>query len=168
MTVTDNGEPGYADRMRIRAEVAANGVDALLRLEELCARRACRAWQARFPHDDEPMALLTQALRDRDPALTRALNALHTKLDDAMEPDAFTAVYAGFACLTTARHAVAGEIHDRRAATGEIEVPPTEWTPCYLASLAEAGGATWEPDTDTAARRAYWRWYLDTAATVTA
>ncbi|HEY1572578.1 MAG TPA: Imm5 family immunity protein [Pseudonocardiaceae bacterium] len=161
--MTANGEPAYAERMRIRADVRKHGVDALLRLEELCARRAYPVWQARFPDDDEPMALLNRALRDRDPALTRALNALHTKLDDALGPSAFTAVYAGFACLTTARHAVAGEIHDQPDAAGEIEVPPAEWTPCYLASLAEAGGATWEPDTDVAARRAYWQWYRDTA-----
>jgi immunity protein Imm5 of predicted polymorphic toxin system len=156
-------EPTYADRLRIRAEVAAAGTDALLHLEEICARRAHPVWHSRFPHDDEPMTLLEHALRDRDPALTPALNVLHTKLDDVLGTGAFTPAYAGFACLATARHAVAGEIHDQPAERGELDVPPTEWTPCYLASIAVAGGATWEPDTDAAARRAYWRWYTEQA-----
>ena len=157
------GEPAYPDRMRVRAEVAASGVEALLRLEELCARRGYPAWQAMFPDDDEPMALLERALRDPgDADLTRALNSLNTKLDNVLGigPEAFTATYAGFACMTTARHAVAGEIHDPPSERGEIEVPPAEWSPCFLASLVAAGGATWEDDMDTAARRAYWRWYL--------
>jgi hypothetical protein len=159
-----NGEPSYPDRMRIRGQVAASGgVEYLLRLEELCARRGYPAWQAMFPDDDEPMELLARARRKPDdPDLPSALNSLNTKLDDVLGtgPEAFTAVYAGFACLTAARHAVAGEVHDQPSARGEIEVPPLEWSPCFLASLVAAGGATWEDDTDTEARRSYWRWYL--------
>jgi hypothetical protein len=159
----DSGEPSYADRTRVRAGVAADGVAPLLRLEQLCARRAYPAWQALFPDDDEPMRLLERALAGpADADLPRALNALNTKLDDVLGdgPDAFTATYAGFACLTGARHAVDGEIHDQPSERGEIEVSPLEWAPCFLASLVAAGGATWEDDTDTEARRAYWRWYL--------
>jgi len=154
-----NGEPSYPDRMRVRAAVAAE----LPRLEELCARRGYRAWQAMFPNDNEPMELLERALRNpADPELPTALNFLHTKLDDVLGigPEAFTATYAGFACMITARHAVAGSITDPNSAGGEIEIPPDEWSPCFLTSLVEAGGATWEDGTDTAARRAYWRWYL--------
>lgn len=159
----DHGEPTYADRMKIRAEVmATGGVETLLRLEELCARRGYQAWQALYPDDDDPMELMTQALRDRDPNLARVLNALNTKLDDVLGtgPEAFTAVYAGFACMTTARHAIAGEIQDQPSEKGEIEVPPLEWSPCYLTSLVAAGGATWEPETDNEARKTYWQWYL--------
>jgi len=158
-----NGELSYVDRMRVRVEVASDSVTSLLRLEELCARRGYLAWQARFPDDDEPMALLQRALHSpSDPDLTRALNSLNTKLDNVLGigPEAFTATYAGFACMTAARHAVAGEIHDPVSERGEIEVPPQEWSPCFLASLVVAGGATWEDDVDTEARRAYWRWYL--------
>lgn len=162
-TIPDNGEPTYPDRMRVRADVMADGgVDALLRLEHLCARRGYRAWQAMFPDDDEPMDLLERAMRTRDRGLVRELNALNTKLDDVLGigPEAFLATYAGFACMTAGRHAAAGEIHDQPSDKGEIEVSPLEWSPCYLASLVEAGGATWEDGTDTEARRAYWRWYL--------
>lgn len=157
------GEPSYSDRMRVRAEVAAEGMKSLLRLEELCARRGYPAWHAMFPDDDEPITLLERALRDpSDPDLPRALNFLNTKLDDVLGigPEAFTATYAGFACMTAAQHAVAGEIADPPSERGEIEVPPLEWSPCFLASLVAAGGATWEDGTDTEARRAYWRWYL--------
>jgi hypothetical protein len=159
----DNGEPTYADRTRVRADVAAGDQAALLRLEELCARRAYPAWQAMFPDDDEPMRLLERALRSpADADLPRALNALNTKLDDVLGegPEAFTATYAGFACMTGARHAVEGEIHDQPSDQGEIEVSPLEWAPDFLASLVAAGGATWEEGTDTEARKAYWRWYL--------
>lgn len=159
----DNGEPTYPDRMRVRAQVLADGgVDALLRLEELCARRGYSAWQAMFPDDNEPMELMEQALRTRDPNLARALNALNTKLDDVLGTgeEAFTATYAGFACMTTGRHAIAGEIHDQPSDKGEIDVSPLEWSPCFLASLVAAGGATWEDGTDRNARIAYWRWYL--------
>jgi hypothetical protein len=159
-----DGEPSYADRMRVRHEVATSGgVASLLRLEELCARRAYPAWQAMFPDDNEPMQLLERARRSpADPDLPAALNSLNTKLDDVLGigPEAFTATYAGFACLTTARHAVAGEVHDQPSERGEIEVPPLEWSPCFLASLVAAGGATWEDGTDHEARRSYWRWYL--------
>lgn len=153
-----SGEPTFADRMRIRAGIG--GVAALVRLEELCARRAYPHWRAAFPGDDDPMVLLEMALAGPDEHLGRALNALHTKLDDVMTPDTFRACYAGRACLTTARHALAGEITDPSAGNGELGIDPLDWTPCFLAGLAEAGGATWEPDTDVAARRAYWRWYL--------
>jgi hypothetical protein len=160
----DNGEPSYPDRTRLRRDVmGARGVEALLRLEERCARHGYRAWQAMFPDDDEPMSLLERARQNPDDSdLPRALNALNTKLDDVLGigPEAFTAAYAGFGCLAAARHAVAGDVHDRESEVGEIEVPPLEWSPCFLTSLVEAGGATWEPDTDTEARRSYWRWYL--------
>jgi immunity protein Imm5 of predicted polymorphic toxin system len=156
-------EPSYHDRVRVRAAVAEDGVARLLRLEELCARRGYRAWQAMFPDDNKPMELLERALRTpADPDLPRSLNFLQTKLDDVLGigPEAFTATYAGFACMTAARHAVAGEARDQASERGEIEIPPDEWSPCFLASLVEAGGATWEDDTNTEARRTYWRWYL--------
>jgi Immunity protein Imm5 len=159
----DNGEPTYADRTRVRAEVAAENPAALLRLEEICAERAYPAWQALFPDDDEPMALLRRAHQNPgDPALPSELNRLNTKLDDVLGtgPEAFTAVYAGFACMTGARHVVDGDVRDQASERGEIEVSPLEWAPCFLASLVAAGGAVWEPDTDTDRRREYWRWYL--------
>jgi hypothetical protein len=157
-----NGEPSYPDRVRIRGEVVASGgVASLLRLEELCARRCYPAWQAVFPKDDEPMELLERARRSPgDPDLPMALNVLNTKLENVLGPETFTAVYAGFACMTAARHAVAGEVHDQPSERGEIEVSPLEWSPCFLASLVAAGGATWEDGTDHEARRSYWRWYL--------
>jgi hypothetical protein len=158
-----NGEPSCADRVRVRGDVAAGSVDSLLRLEEVCARRGYPAWQTMFPDDDEPMELLARAVRSPgDPDLTRALDSLNTKLDNVLGigPEAFTATYAGFARITAGRHAVAGEIHDPLSERDEIEVPPQEWSPCFLASLVAAGGATWEDDVDTEARRAYWRWYL--------
>ncbi len=157
-----DGEPSYPDRVRVRGEVAASGgVASLLRLEELCARRGYHAWRAAFPDDDEPLELLARARRSPDdPDLPMALNSLNTKLDDALGPETFTAVYAGFACMTAARHAVAGEVRDQPSERGEIEVSPLEWSPCFLTSLVAAGGATWEDHTDTEARGSYWRWYL--------
>ncbi|UNI17065.1 hypothetical protein JDV02_003444 [Purpureocillium takamizusanense] len=159
--IPHNGDLNYVTRMRIRHEVAEQDLEALLRLERICADRAYAAWRSKFAHDDEPMQLLSEALRDpHNSSLPVALDSLYTKLDDALEPENFLAVYAGFACLNTAYHAIAREMYDQDSENGEIDIDPQHWSPCFLASLVAAGGAPWEPNTDPVARREFWQWYL--------
>lgn len=153
-----NGELAYADRAGIRRELEP---EQLLRLEELCARRVAGIWTARFPGDTRPIDVLEAALAARS-GLDRELGELRAHLDNAFEhgEEAFPAIYAGNACWAAATDAV-GDVGDEPEGDGELEIDPAEWSPCFYASIAEAGGATWEEGVgDSAKRREFWRWYL--------
>jgi hypothetical protein len=97
-----------------------------------------------------------------DSRLLTTLNDLKTQLENAFElgENYFPAIYAGFACWATARNAAGHRPHEPDAPAGELDLEPDQWSPCFLASLAETGGATWEPNTDPDKRRTFWQWYL--------
>jgi Immunity protein Imm5 len=155
----ENGELSYRDRRELRAELAP---DALLRLETRCARHALPVWAAASGPDEAPASLMDDALRAPDqPGLDRRLAELKTMLDNLFErgEEFFPAIYAGFACWAVARNAT-GHRPPEPDVTGELEIDPMSWTPCFLASLAHAGGAVWEDTGDPRRRREYWTWYL--------
>jgi hypothetical protein len=63
------------------------------------------------------------------------------------------------ACWALANEAAAAETFEPEA-NHERELDPDYWPPCFFASAAEAGGATWEANADTNRRTEFWRWYL--------
>jgi hypothetical protein len=157
-SLPENGEPAYADRLELRRALDA---ESLLRLEESCARRVAGMWETMFPGDTRPVEVMDAALAARS-GLEREIGELRTRLDNAFErgDEAFPAIYAGNACWAVARDAV-GDVTAIPEGDGELEVDPTEWSPCFYASIAEAGGAVWEDGVgDNTRRRDFWRWYL--------
>lgn len=157
-SLPENGEPSYVDRVALRRELDA---ESLLRLEESCARRVVPVWEAMFAGDALPVEVMAEALRTRS-GMDGELGRLRVHLDNAFErgEEAFPAIYAGNACWAVARDAV-GDVTEVPEGDGELEVDPTEWSPCFYASIAEAGGAIWEEGVgDDDRRRAFWRWYL--------
>ncbi|WP_236796194.1 Imm5 family immunity protein [Amycolatopsis sp. GM8] len=157
-SLPENGEPSYADRIAVRRELDA---ESLLRLEESCARRVFPVWEAMFTGDEQPVRVMEAALAARS-GLARELGELRVHLDSAFDrgDEAFAAIYAGNACWAVARDAV-GDVTEVPEGDGELEVDPAEWSPCFYASIAEAGGAVWEEGVgDNEKRRAFWRWYL--------
>jgi Immunity protein Imm5 len=53
---------------------------------------------------------------------------------------------------------------DGDPAQTDDDTDPRRLDTAYLAAVAAAGGAPWEPDSDVERRRAFWRWWLDRAA----
>jgi len=152
------GEPPYPVRREIRLALADLGHLPVLRLGELCARRVTPLWTVAHPDDDLPIAVMEQALAGENGGL---LGKLRTHLDDvyAPAPPFHAAFAAGMACWAAANEAVTGETYEVEAGE-EREFDPDYWPPCFFASVAAAGGATWEDGSDNAARTAFWRWYL--------
>lgn len=158
----EHGEPPYPERRRIRQEIVGQSPAALINLEVLCARRALPVWQNAFPDNHQPEELLDKALREPQPSgLADEWQQLKTDLDNLFEmgEDFFPGIYAGFACWAVVRDLIGCQPAEPDV-SGELEVEPDSWSPCFFASLAESGGAVWEPVGDPVKRRDYWQWYL--------
>ena len=164
-----DGELPSARRRRIwQVFVDRMGVDAAARawgqVQVACAHRAWPIWQATFPDEDEPMAVLLSV--EKRVAAGRAnghaearIGKLKAYLDDKfpLGREYFAGIYAGFGCFAAASDL----LHRREPPNGnELEVDPIEWDASFFASLAHTGGAVWEEDGDPEARRAYWQWFL--------
>ena len=136
----------------------------------MCARRVWSVWQAAFQDESRPLQLAELAVSDAldgrflSSVGSADLLALRAHLDDkfVLGDDYFPAIYAGFAAWAVARDSLAPS-SSAPDGNSELEIPPDEWEPCFLSSLAEAGGATWEGVGDPIRRRAFWEWYLTTA-----
>jgi hypothetical protein len=158
-TLPDNGELPYPVRREIRLELAGLGHDHLVRLGELCARRVIPRWSAAYPDDDLPIRVMADALAGQ--GTEDQLGALRSHLDSVYDPEPprGPAFAAGMACWAVANEAVAGETVEVDA-DEEREFDSDYWPPCFFASAAEAGGATWEDNADNTRRAEFWRWYL--------
>ncbi len=75
----------------------------------------------------------------------------------------FAAVYAGFASWAVARDVLARNNQDSIMGDSELQIPPDQWDPCFLASLALTGGAMWEGIGSAEVRHEFWEWYLTSA-----
>ena len=96
--------------------------------------------------------------------LERENGAFHTKVIDLFEhgESAFSSVYAGMACFA-AINTVLYDTNFDLTGRSEKTVSPDDWDASFYASLAVSGSAIWEKKGGVEERRAYWRWYLQTA-----
>jgi immunity protein Imm5 of predicted polymorphic toxin system len=138
-------------------------------LGSACAEKAWPVWQSGFVSESRPIDLARAAVsRMGGAAETEAelqeLGEVKTYLDNKflLGEEYFPAVYAGFAAWAVARDVISGH-PPNVAGNSELEIAPEEWDPCFLASLAITGGATWEGIGDPDIRRSFWEWYLITA-----
>jgi immunity protein Imm5 of predicted polymorphic toxin system len=174
--ITIVGELPLASRRRLISDLAAQLGDstrglvfrAILGL--ICAKRAWPVWQSRFPSESQPMALAdaaVAALMAGDTGVVGAaeLGPLKTGMDNKflLGDRYFAAVAAGFAALAVVRDVLDADRSRQEEATTELETDPESWDPCFHASVAIAGGASWEKVGDPAKRRSFWEWYLASA-----
>ena len=163
--INERGELPYPTRADLRAAlVSEGGRVAWARLERAAALHVKDHWARRFPAEEGPWVLLDDALAALESG--RALDAearfgeWWTFMDDAHgdAPD-FRPTAAGYAALAAAASALFDA--DVPAGESELDFDPYSWDACFHASVAAAGGATWEEGVgDDAARRAFWEWYL--------
>lgn len=138
-------------------------------LQVRCARYSQWIWKGAFPRDADPIEFAERCLasaleKETQPSL-QDLARLRTNLENKllMGGEHFPAVYAGFAGWAAARDILGGP-GDVREADSEVSVDPQDWDACFFASIAVAGGATWEEvAADSNRRRAFWQWYLNDA-----
>lgn len=138
-------------------------------LELACARRVWPVWRARFPGEEQPIVLVSDAESDLEVSTTtitaQRLASTKTYLDNkfVLGEEALAAIYAGFSCLAAARGVIVGlEAHD--TAESELDLEPESWHASYLASLALTGGAIWEESgANPSKRRQFWLWFLSDA-----
>jgi Immunity protein Imm5 len=136
-----------------------------------CAKYAWPVWRTKFPSESGPMDLAEAAVssargESASGAWTqRQLMRLRAHLESKLllGQDYFPAVYAGFASWAVTRDVLSWG-YPRAAQRGtEAEISPDEWDPCFLASMAITGGATWEGTGRSDTRREFWSWYLTAA-----
>lgn len=144
-------------------------------LRILCVKHVKPYWYRAFPHDsriDEMIALAQDVVEQReetDVAQRRAENFLQEVLDEiddfnpVTEPASFVADAASStvisACYLDLEYDVANSAEE------DDEKLPDALDTSYCCASAAAKVLNWMPveDTDVAARRAFWSWYLDEA-----
>lgn len=136
-----------------------------------CAKRAWPVWRTAFPYESQPMDLAETAvmsIREENGrgADGRDLMKVKANLDNKflLGQEYFPAIYAGFASWAVTRDVLSWDHPKATRGDNELEISPEEWDPCFLASLAVTGGATWEGiQNSDIKRREFWHWYLTAA-----
>ena len=174
--IDDRGELPLVARRRVTDNLTrclsdSDAVTFRALLGLACAKRAWPVWQSVFEIDTWPMDLAEAALLSLGPIEetqavdSRELMEVKGHLDEKflLDEEYFPAVYAGFASWAVARDVLTRKNQDQVTGDSELQIPPDEWDPCFLASLALAGGATWEGIGSRESRHEFWEWYLASA-----
>ena len=162
-----------------RAMVDPEDADATYRrrviLQVLCVRRVQHLWDRAFPNDgrvEEMMAITEQLIRRQispEEAELRSDDFLNEIYDEVENYDSITqpAVYVADASVHTVVSACYRnpDYNTSSTTTDDDELLPDSLEPSYACASAAAGALNWQPveETDVAARRAFWLWYLDEA-----
>jgi len=161
----DDGDLNWEDRAAIRLEL---GRERWISLEIAAARKVLPIWSSRFAASgittllDETERFLS-GQSDRD-AVDQLADDFYVALVDQMAETGrtdlvFAPIYAGWAALQAAR-----SIFDSQLIKSEHELDPEDMSASFHASVAWAGGATWERVEGSSVRRAeYWMWWLEHA-----
>jgi hypothetical protein len=136
-----------------------------------CAKRAWPVWRTAFPSESRPMDLAEGAVSSITEGSTSGawdgseFMKVKTYLDNKLllGQEYSPAVYAGFASWAVARDVLSWNHPKVTLRDTELEIDPEEWDPCFLATLAITGGATWEGVGRSDIRHEFWYWYLTTA-----
>ncbi len=137
-----------------------------------CAKQAWPVWQAAFPSESQPMDLARAAVSGiakeaapDSPLARREYANVKTYLDNKFNLGRkyFSGIYAGYAAWAVARHIIFWDHVKVVRGNTDLDISPEDWEPCFYASLAVTGGATWENIGQPDVRRKFWLWYLTTA-----
>jgi hypothetical protein len=135
----------------------------------LCAEKAWPLWLEKFPEEDAPITFLKRAVGaaaqgslipdgHRELSNVKALIEGVAMVDDKK----FRATYAGLSCWSASTDIIYGRHEYLTLGDSEREIDPDDWDGSFYASLALAGGASWEGVGDVA-RRDFWTWFFRTA-----
>jgi Immunity protein Imm5 len=150
-------------------DLQANTFAATLGLT--CARKTWPLWQSAFAAERRPMELAEAAVSNA-PEVAREkqkyleyLGQFKSQLDAKLllGNEYFPAVYAGLAVWAVIRDVISQNRLQFSARESELQISPEDWEPCFFASLAVAGKATWEESSVSDVRRNFWEWYLTNA-----
>lgn len=144
-------------------------------LRILCVEQVKHHWYRAFPHDervDEMIALTQDVVEQREDADTsqqRAENFLVDVLDEIddfnsiTEPASYVADAASSTVISACHRYLDYDIAN--SAEEDDERLPDALDTSYCCASAAAKVLNWMPveETDVAARRAFWLWYLDEA-----
>lgn len=144
-------------------------------LRILCVEQAKHHWYRAFPHNervDEMIALTQDVVEQREDADTsqqRAESFLVDVLDEIddfnsiTEPASFVADAASSTVISACHRYLDYDVAN--SAEEDDERLPDALDTSYCCASAAAGALNWQPveETDVAARRAFWLWYLDEA-----
>ena len=144
-------------------------------LRILCVEHVKLSWYRAFPHDcriDDMIALAWDVVEQRegaDFAKRRAENFLQDVLDEiddfdsVTEPASFVADAASSTVISACHRYLEYDIAN--SAEEDDERLPDALDTSYCCASAATKVLNWMPveDTDVAARRAFWLWYLDEA-----
>jgi hypothetical protein len=166
--IDESGELPWQVRWPIRQRLLAAG--AWQPVELTSARHVLPVWSAsyseRLPFDVIYLAELAasdpSAHERLEMAMTDLAILIDVHIDEANgDPILLASVIAGWAAMC-AGASVLGRNDD--APPNELDGDPYAWSGSFAASVAAAGGATWEIGVGSPARRrAYWLWWLDEA-----
>jgi len=171
--------PGYRVRLLRSLDVPGDrtrpcvGHRRRVRLGLLSVEKVLPAWDEAFPRDPTPrraLELAGQALTsptDRA-AVERECGSLWTHCDDLLwtHQEGQYRAMVGYAAIQLARAATTNGLLENPAlhdGTAEIDVDPYLHDPFFLASVAHACGAPWEPEPQRGKRQEFWTWWLTRA-----
>lgn len=166
--IDERGELPWDVRWPIRQGLLAAG--AWQPVELASARHVLPVWSAsyseRLPFDvvdlAEAAASDSSARERLDSAVTQLAALIDEHIDGANgDPILLASVIGGWAAMCAAA-SVLGQNED--APPNELDGDPYAWSASFAASVAAAGGATWEVGIGSPERRrAYWLWWLTQA-----
>jgi hypothetical protein len=143
------------------------------RLARDTVERVLPAWRREFPDDDGPqraLALIDGVLAGSvgETEAQRVVGELWGEVDDVIADGGETpGVHVGYAASKALLAALYDEPLDPPGTDpgrGDEGLDPRSFDTAFAASVVPAGGTPWMGGTDTAARRAFWQWWLDRAA----
>ncbi|MBM3982890.1 MAG: hypothetical protein FJ304_21990 [Planctomycetes bacterium] len=148
-----------------------------LRLAEASVRRVLPIWDAVLSDDSAPHHLLevANAIIAGDIGNKQAKAAWNenwTYFDDLaydneeLQPAIMVGYAANQLMLVATQDEQFPAAPDAELVTDQ-DLEPRDFDPALLASIAAAGGAIWEPETSTKARRAFWNWWIASAHRIT-
>lgn len=146
-----------------------------IELKIMCVRQVQHYWDRAFPGDGrvEEMLSLTQGLieqqidlEDAERHSDRFLTSVYDEVEDynsTTQPAVFVADGAVHAVSSATHYNPEYDVSDD--ILDDDELLPDSLETSYTCASAAAGALNWLPveDTDVAARRAFWLWYLDKA-----
>jgi len=146
-----------------------------IELKILCVRQVQHYWDQAFPSDErvEGMLSLAQGLverqldvEDAERHSDRFLMAVYDEIEDynsITQPAVFVADGAVHTVSSATHRNPEYDVSDDTL--DDDELLPDSLETSYACASAAAGALNWQPveETDVAARRAFWLWYLDEA-----
>jgi len=147
--------------------VRSEGLVRRIQLAIACVQRVLPIWYSAFPKDNKPELMLEMVERylndqtDWD-SVWELKNNFWGRLDNLLcKEKHFDSLYVGFASACVVTTVLQDEVMDDLADSPlDEELDAYSWDSRFYASLAYAGGASWDKHSSIPRRREFWTWYI--------